>query len=134
MPSYLGPGRLATLSAAAYSVPQPSLTPIPLRSIPFVPAPLRSLCSEFHKTPGRSSDLSGVRSAHLLTLESPQDFLVNRSQAKEFTRLPERPGAQSLQMSISTTAKSRQSTIPCRHPILPAPLRSSRQTVGIYVT
>ena len=37
MSSYLGPGRLAALSAAAYSVPQPSLTSIPLRSIPVRP-------------------------------------------------------------------------------------------------
>ena len=120
MPSYLGPGRLAALSAAAYSVPQSSLTPIPLRYIPVRPG---STTLALLRVP---QDSRTVLRAQRCSLRSPVD--------KEFTRLPRRPGAQSLQMSISTTAKSRQSAIPCRHPILPAPLRSSRQTGGIYVT
>lgn len=120
MSSYLGPGRLAALSAAAYSVPQPSLTSIPLRSIPFVPASLRSLRSDSHKTPGRSSDSSGVRSAQL--------------SSRNLQDCPGIPVRRVSTMSISTAAKSGQPAIPCRHPILSAPLRSSRQTAGIYVT
>ena len=69
-------------------------------------APLRSLCSESHKTPGRPSDPSGVRSAHL----SPRNL----------QDCPDIPVRIVSTMSISKTAKSGQSAIPCRHPILPA--------------
>ena len=92
----------------------PPLTPfrnprsLPFRyaTFPFARAPLRSLCSESHKTPGRSSDPSGVRSAHL--------------SARNLQDCPGIPVCGVSTMSISKTAKSRQSAIPCRHPKLPA--------------
>ena len=120
MPSYLGPGRLAAFSAAAYSVPQPSLTLIPLRSVPVCPG---STTLALLRIPQDSR-----------TVLRPKRCSLRSPVAKEFTRLPGRPGARSLYNEHIKDSKIRavSNSLPPSHTA--GPLRSSRQTVGIYVT
>ena len=111
MPSYFGPGRLAAFSAAAYSVPQPSLAPIPLRSIP-VPSGLHYARSA--PNPTRLPD--GPQSQRC-SLRSPV--------AKEFTRLPGHPGAHSIKNEHIKDSKIRavSNSLPPSHTAGPAPLQ-----------
>ena len=78
MPSYLGPERLAVFSATAYSVPQPSLTPIPPRSIPVSSglhyarsAPNPTRLPDGPQTPAVFASLQPSDSRHLRNIIQP---------------------------------------------------------------
>ena len=125
--------------------------------------PLRSLSSESHKTPGRSSDPSGVRSAHLSprnlqdsrTIASGIRPSAISSRSLKPLRQKTFPRPKLIKTAFTSTGTfphyhaSSASVIPrtSSHDILKravsnslppshtaGPLRSSRQTVGIYVT
>ena len=111
MPSYFGPGRLAVFSAAAYSVPQPSLTSIPLRSIPVRPG-FTTLA--LLRVPQDSR-----------TVFRPQRCSLRSPVIKEFTRLPRRPSAQSLYNEHINDSKIKavSNSLPPSHTAGPASLQ-----------
>ena len=120
MLSYFGPGRLADLSAAAYSVPQPSLTPIPLRYIPVCPG---STTLALLRIPQDSR-----------TVLRPQRCSLRSPVCKEFTRLSGHPGVRSLYNEHIKDSKIKAVSNSLPPSQTAGPLRSSRQTVGIYIT